>query len=174
MVRFHHERWDGNGYPDGLKQDQIPIGARILAIADCYDALTTDRPYRAPMEKTELLDFFRKESGKAYDPAVVDALLNNIDRIDEVGKTAAAGALDIWGIREIQTEATTVLRPLQKVQPIVAYGKALAGDIGLQSHLFSACEFARANIQCLNTNDVFAFMGRKLDELVACDAADFF
>ena len=174
MVRFHHERWDGNGYPDGLKEEQIPIGARILALADCYDALTTDRPYRAPMEKGELLEFFRKESGKAYDPAVVDALMNNIDRIDEVGKTATAGALDIWGIREIQTEAATVLRPLQKVQPIVTYGKALAGDVALQSHLFSAFEFARANIQCLNTNDVFAFMGRKLEELVAYDAAVFF
>ena len=174
MVRFHHERWDGNGYPDGLKEEQIPIGARILALADCYDALTTDRPYRAPMEKGELLEFFRKESGKAYDPAVVDALMNNIDRIDEVGKTATAGALDIWGIREIQTEAATVLRPLQKVQPIVTYGKALAGDIALQSHLFSAFEFARANIQCLNTNDVFAFMGRKLEELVVYDAAVFF
>ena len=174
MVKFHHERWDGNGYPDGLKEDQIPIGARILALADCYDALTTDRPYRAPMEKGELLDFFRKESGKAYDPAVVEALLTNIDRIDKVGKTATAGALDIWGIREIQTEAATGLRPLQKVQPIVTYGKALAGDIALQSHLFSAFEFARANIQCLTTNDVFAFMGRKLEELVAYDAAVFF
>ena len=68
MVRFHHERWDGNGYPDGLKGEEIPIGARILALVDCYDALTTDRPYRAPMERGELIEFFRKESGKAYDP----------------------------------------------------------------------------------------------------------
>jgi diguanylate cyclase (GGDEF)-like protein/putative nucleotidyltransferase with HDIG domain len=174
MVRFHHERWDGNGYPDGLKGEDIPIGARILALVDCYDALTTDRPYRAPMERGELVEFFRKESGKAYDPAVVDALLNNIDRLEEVGKTATAGALDIWGIRELNAQDAKTLRPLQKVQPIVTYGKALTGDAALQANLFSAFEFARANIQCLNTNDVFAFMGRKLEELVEYDAAVFF
>jgi diguanylate cyclase (GGDEF)-like protein/putative nucleotidyltransferase with HDIG domain len=174
MVRFHHERWDGKGYPDGLREDQIPIGARILALVDCYDALTTDRPYRAPMEREELINFFRNERGKAYDPAIVDALLNNLHRIDEAGKNANAGALDIWGIREIAAEESTVLRPLQKVQPIVTYGKALSGDLALQSHLFSAFEFARANIQCLTANDVFAFMGRKLEELVRYDAAVFF
>ena len=174
MVRFHHERWDGNGYPDGLRAEQIPLEARILALTDCYDALTTDRPYRAPMERGELMDFFRNESGKAYDPAVVDALINNLERIEEAGKTATAGALDIWGIREIAKEEAAVLRPLQKVQPIVTYGKALAGDVTLQSHLFSAFEFARANIQCLTTSDVFAFMGRKLEELVTYDAAVFF
>jgi diguanylate cyclase (GGDEF)-like protein len=174
MVRFHHERWDGNGYPDGLRGDQIPIGARILSIVDCYDALTTDRPYRAPMQRGELIDFFRKESGKAYDPVVVDSLLNNLDRLEQVGKTATAGALDIWGIRELAEQEGTALRPLQKVQPIVTYGKALAGDAKLQAHLFSAFEFARANIQCLNRNDVFAFMGRKLEELVQYDAAVFF
>jgi diguanylate cyclase (GGDEF)-like protein len=174
MVRFHHERWDGKGYPDGLREEQIPIGARILALVDCYDALTTDRPYRAPMERTELMNFFRNEAGKAYDPAIVDALLNNLSRIEEAGKSANAGALDIWGIREIANEETTVLRPLQKVQPIVTYGKALAGDLAQQSHLFSAFEFARANIQCLSASDVFAFMGRKLEQLVAYDAAVFF
>jgi diguanylate cyclase (GGDEF)-like protein len=174
MVRFHHERWDGNGYPDGLKAEEIPIGARILALVDCYDALTTDRPYRAPMERGELVEFFRKESGKAYDPVVVDALLNNLERLEEVGKTATAGALDIWGIRELNAQEATTLRPLQKVQPIVTYGKALAGDAALQANLFSAFEFARANIQCLNPNDVFAFMGRKLEESVLYDAAVFF
>ena len=174
MVRFHHERWDGNGYPDGLRGEEIPIGARILALVDCYDALTTDRPYRAPMQRDELVSFFRNESGKAYDPKIVEALLNNMDRLEEVGKTATDGAPDIWGIREVKTEGTAVLRPLQKVQPIVTYGKALSGEVALQSHIFSAFEFARANIQCLNTNDVFAFMGRKLEELVTFDTAVFF
>jgi diguanylate cyclase (GGDEF)-like protein/putative nucleotidyltransferase with HDIG domain len=174
MVRFHHERWDGNGYPDGLRGEHIPLGARILALVDCYDALTTDRPYRAPMQREELLTFFRNESGKAYDPKIVDALLKNIERLEEVGKTATEGALDIWGIREVSTEAATVLRPLQKVQPIVSYGNALSGDVALQSQIFSAFEFARANIQCLTKPDVFAFMGRKLEGLVAYDAAVFY
>src|SRR4029453_12339907 len=89
-------------------------------------------------------------------------------------KTATAEYLDIWGIRELNAQEATTLRPLQKVQPIVTYGKALAGDAALQANLFSAFEFARANIQCPNPNDVFAFMGRKLEESVLYDAAVFF
>ena len=172
MVRSHHERWDGNGYPDGMRGEQIPINARILAIVDCYDALTTDRPYRSPMQRKELIDFFRSESGKAYDPALVDALIANMDHIDEMGK-AAVGAVDIWGTAE-NVEAGNSARPLQNVQPISTYGKALAGNTELQAHLFSAFEFARANIQCLTPKDVFAFMGRKLEELVSFDAAVFY
>jgi diguanylate cyclase (GGDEF)-like protein/putative nucleotidyltransferase with HDIG domain len=172
MVRSHHERWDGNGYPDGLRAEQIPVNARILSIADCYDALTTDRPYRSPMQRKELIDFFRGESGKAYDPALVDALITNMDHIDQMGKAAVKGA-DIWGMAE-NLEAGNSPRPLQKVQPINTYGKALTGNTELQAHLFSAFEFARANIQCLTPKDVFAFMGRKLEELAAFDAAVFY
>ena len=173
MVRSHHERWDGNGYPDGLIGEQVPINARILAIVDCYDALTTDRPYRSPMQRKELIEFFRNESGKAYDPTLIDALIKNMDHIDEMGKAAVKGAVDIWGIAE-NLEAGTSSRPLQKVQPINSYGKALSGNAELQAHLFSAFEFARANIQCLTPKDVFAFMGRKLEELVPFDAAVFY
>jgi diguanylate cyclase (GGDEF)-like protein/putative nucleotidyltransferase with HDIG domain len=173
MVRSHHERWDGNGYPDGLRGEQIPINARILAIVDCYDALTTDRPYRSPMQRKELVEFFRSESGKSYDPALVDALINNMDHIDETGKAAVKEAVDIWGTAE-NVEAGNSSRPLQKVQPINTYGKALTGNADLQAHLFSAFEFARANIQCLTPKDVFAFMGRKLEELVSFDAAVFY
>jgi len=173
MVRSHHERWDGNGYPDGLRAEQIPMNARILSIVDCYDALTTDRPYRSPMQRQELIEFFRSESGKAYDPALVDALVTNMDHIDEMGKAAVKEAVDIWGTAE-NVEAGNSPRPLQKVQPISTYGKALAGNTELQAHLFSAFEFARANIQCLTPKDVFAFMGRKLEELVAFDAAVFY
>lgn len=174
IIRSHHERWDGNGYPDGLCGEQIPSGARILAIVDCYDALTTDRPYRSPMQRKELVEFFHGESGKAYDPALVEVLLTNLDHIEEIGKSAAADAVDIWGMTENVPEAQNTMRPLQKVQPINTYGRALAGNTELQAHLFSAFEFARANIQCLTPKDVFAFMGRKLEELVAFDAAVFY
>ena len=173
MVRSHHERWDGNGYPDGLRGEQIPMNARILAIVDCYDALTTDRPYRSPMQRKELIEFFRGESDKAYDPALVGALIANMDHIDEMAKAAVKEVVDIWGTAE-NVEAGNSSRPLQNVQPISTYGKALAGNTELQAHLFSAFEFARANIQCLTPKDVFAFMGRKLGELVAFDAAVFY
>jgi len=72
IVRAHHENWDGTGYPNGLKGDEIPIGARILSVVDCYDALTSDRPYRAAMSDTEALEIIRARRGTMYDPSVVD------------------------------------------------------------------------------------------------------
>jgi putative two-component system response regulator len=68
----HHEKWDGTGYPRGLKGEQIPLSARIFAVADVWDALTSDRPYRPAWKKEEALDFIRVESGKHFDPQVVN------------------------------------------------------------------------------------------------------
>lgn len=72
IVRAHHENWDGSGYPRGLRGSDIPIGARILSIVDCYDALTSDRPYRAAMSDQQALGIIRARRGSMYDPAVVD------------------------------------------------------------------------------------------------------
>jgi putative nucleotidyltransferase with HDIG domain len=72
IVRAHHENWDGTGYPNGLKGLEIPIGARILSVVDCYDALTSDRPYRAAMSDEDALGIIRARRGSMYDPIVVD------------------------------------------------------------------------------------------------------
>ena len=73
-VRSHHEKWDGSGYPDGLKGEEIPIGARIIAAVDCLDALASDRQYRKAMPLDSAIEIVRKESGKAFDPRIVDVL----------------------------------------------------------------------------------------------------
>jgi putative nucleotidyltransferase with HDIG domain len=72
IVRAHHENWDGSGYPDGLRGEQIPIGARILSVVDCFDALTSDRPYRSAMTEAAALDVLIERRGTMYDPLVVD------------------------------------------------------------------------------------------------------
>ena len=74
IVRSHHERWDGKGYPDGLKGEQIPIGARILSAVDCFDALASDRPYRKAMPIAKALAIVREMSGTQFDPEVVAIL----------------------------------------------------------------------------------------------------
>jgi PAS domain S-box-containing protein/putative nucleotidyltransferase with HDIG domain len=74
----HHERWDGSGYPRGLHGEQIPISARIFAVIDVFDALTSDRPYRAALERSDVLEYIRKNSGTQFDPRVVDAFLKII------------------------------------------------------------------------------------------------
>jgi len=73
MARYHHERIDGGGYPDGLKGDQIPPGARIVTVADSFDAMTTDRPYRKKLPLEDVLIDFRANTGTQFDPAVVCA-----------------------------------------------------------------------------------------------------
>jgi len=69
---FHHEKWDGSGYPRGLKGEQIPIAARIFAVADVWDALTSDRPYRPAWTKEEAFEYIRAQSGRHFDPHVVE------------------------------------------------------------------------------------------------------
>ena len=75
IVRGHHERWDGKGYPDGLKGEQIPFLARILAVADAFSAMTTDRPYRKGMDWETALADIERQLGKQFDPAIADAFL---------------------------------------------------------------------------------------------------
>jgi putative nucleotidyltransferase with HDIG domain len=74
IVRFHHERWDGTGYPHGLKGEEIPLSARIFAVCDAYDAITSDRPYRKGRSYEEALREIVAQSGRQFDPSVVDAL----------------------------------------------------------------------------------------------------
>jgi diguanylate cyclase (GGDEF)-like protein/putative nucleotidyltransferase with HDIG domain len=68
MVRSHHERWDGQGYPDALAGEEIPLGARILCLADVYDALTTERSYKRPFSHLETMEIMRRQSGRQFDP----------------------------------------------------------------------------------------------------------
>jgi diguanylate cyclase (GGDEF)-like protein len=79
LVRAAHERWDGTGYPDGLSGEEIPLGARILFACDCYDAMTTDRPYRAALPAEEAKQELSRAAGTQLDPRVVDALLRVLD-----------------------------------------------------------------------------------------------
>jgi len=93
IVRHHHENWNGTGYPDGLHGEQIPIGARILSVVDCFDALTSDRPYRRAFSVEKAIEIIRERSGVMYDPNVVDALIANKHEIAahvEQGSAAAA------------------------------------------------------------------------------------
>ena len=75
IVRHHHENWDGTGYPDGLAGGGIPLGARVLAIIDCYDALTSHRPYRAALTRDRAVEMIEQRSGTMYDPSLVRAFL---------------------------------------------------------------------------------------------------
>src|SRR4029450_7942592 len=81
IVRHHHENWDGSGYPDGLTGAEIPLGARILSVVDCFDALASGRPYRRRMTEAEALTIIADRRGQMYDPVVVDAFMASHRRI---------------------------------------------------------------------------------------------
>ncbi len=74
IIKHHHEAYDGNGYPDGIAREEIPLGARILACADAFEAMTCKRPHRWSLPVTEALMEIRRNSGRAFDPRVVEAL----------------------------------------------------------------------------------------------------
>ena len=76
IVRYHHERWDGRGYPDGLAQESIPLGARIVAVADAFDAMTTTRPYNRAISIDEAAERLRAGAGIYWDPQVVAVFLD--------------------------------------------------------------------------------------------------
>lgn len=81
-VLSHHERWDGTGYPNGLKGEEIPIEARIISVADAYDAMTSKRSYRQELEKNEAMEEILKCSASQFDPFVVDVLVNQILKVE--------------------------------------------------------------------------------------------
>jgi len=83
-IQYHHERFDGTGYPDGLAGNQIPLGARIIAISDAYDSMTSDRPYRKPLSNGEAKNELLKCSGKQFDPHLVSIFLNILKEMEEV------------------------------------------------------------------------------------------
>ena len=88
-MKYHHEKWEGGGYPDGLKGEQIPLQARIVAVADAFDAMTTTRPYQKAMEVSYVLERLREMSSKRFDGTVVEALARSHAKGDLVPTDAA-------------------------------------------------------------------------------------
>ncbi len=133
IVRHHHENWDGRGYPDGLKGQEIPLGARILSVVDCYDALTSDRPYRPRMTRQQAEQILLDRRGKMYDPWVVDGFLRILDRLEAIdeaegrnqpahnrpGAAAASPALDVISAATAEErEFAELRRELPKAQTL--------------------------------------------------------
>jgi putative two-component system response regulator len=93
IARHHHERWDGTGYPDGLAGSAIPLSARLMAVADVYDALISRRPYKAPMSHADACAHIVGASGSHFDPQVVQALLATQDRLQAIAREWNDGSL---------------------------------------------------------------------------------
>lgn len=95
IVRSHHEKWDGSGYPDGLKDEDIPIGARILSAVDCLDALCTDRQYRRALPLDRAIGVVVQEAGRSFDPRVVEVLARRYQDLEKMARASASEPLKL-------------------------------------------------------------------------------
>ena len=176
IVRSHHEKWDGSGYPYGLREDEIPIGARILAAVDCLDALASDRQYRRALPLDEAMAKVAAESGTSFDPAVVQALKARYRELEQ----------------RAQAVRPNVRPPLSKDLKITRGGAPAAGfekeeQSGLGA-LAEACSPKRMDVQRadpdrsldipgdddLNFQETLAVMAVRLRNVVAFDAMALF
>src|SRR5262245_59200397 len=135
IVRHHHENWDGTGYPDRLRGEEIPIGARILSVVDCFDALTSDRPYRRRMSNADAIAILTERRGTMYDPKIVDTFVRAHQRIMPATEAVAHGvAKTLGGARAPQVESVDVASTspteaaTSEVLAVASLARAISGD----------------------------------------------
>jgi len=173
IVRYHHEKWDGSGYPKGLIGSQIPLVARIISVVDFYDATRCDRPYRKGMKREDSLALLQKMSGSSFDPKVVEVFTKHVTEFDKL--------IDAQDIQE-------------QVQPIKVDNSAARPDAGLasdvlgspddslgfrsiteaQREVFALHEIAQTIGSSLNMSDTVTLIANKLQAIVPFDTCVIF
>lgn len=142
IVRAHHEKWDGSGYPLGLKGAEIPIGARILSAVDYLDALASDRQYRRALPMREVMQKLAAESGKSFDPKVVDILLKRYQHLERLAISKASG--------DPNSPLSTGIKIDRGLEPAAGFENADAPDyVGRETTFLSSIAAARQEAQAL-------------------------
>jgi diguanylate cyclase (GGDEF)-like protein/putative nucleotidyltransferase with HDIG domain len=163
LILSHHERWDGKGYPQGLKGEEIPLGARILSVVDYFDALTSDRPYHKAMTHQAAVALLLQEAGRALDPNVVQMFISKVPEMAREAET-----LETAPARRLSLESTSDLgRPAVGFQPEAAKGSTVFEDIALaHREIYALYEIAQTMGTSLGVADTMALISSKLSNLV--------
>jgi putative nucleotidyltransferase with HDIG domain len=163
IVRHHHENWDGTGYPDGLRGTDIPIGARILSVVDCFDALTSDRPYRSRMTNEASIAILLERRGTMYDPAIVDTFVAAHARLMPAETPMHPAARAVGGARS--RERT----PAPSTAPAV-----VATDSNVSEEVLGVSSLARALGGEANLADAGALSWMMLKQVLPCSSMGLF
>ena len=158
-VKHHHEAWDGTGYPNGLRGTDIPLGARILRVADAYDSLRADRPFRAAIARDEACEFLRSHSGKQFDPYIVSTFLRNIHNFEQEIDQLGIGYLTGENVSVSNTPASSDAREETYVQQIIRANR----------EVYTLYELAREFSSRVNVDETLSLLSRKIREFVPYD-----
>jgi diguanylate cyclase (GGDEF)-like protein/putative nucleotidyltransferase with HDIG domain len=171
LILSHHERWDGKGYPQGLRGDEIPLGARILTVVDYFDALTSDRPYHKAMTHEAALLLLQQEAGRALDPTVVELFIEHLPSM-----TIEAESLEGAPTRRLTLEPTSDLGgPAAGLLPEAAKPNTVFDDIALaHREIYALYEIAQTMGTSLGVSDTMALIASKLTNLVPFSACALF
>jgi diguanylate cyclase (GGDEF)-like protein/putative nucleotidyltransferase with HDIG domain len=170
IVRYHHEKWDGSGYPKGLKGEGIPLIARIISVVDFYDATRCDRPYRKGMKREESLALLRSMVGSAFDPRVVEMFTKHVEEFDRL--------IDSQDIQE-QVSSTPIADTETRTKPDAGLAPDILGVFEetsgfrsiseAQREVFALHEIAQTIGSSLNLSDTVTLVANKLKAIVPFD-----
>ena len=166
LIRSHHERWDGTGYPSGLRSDKIPVGARILAVVDCFDALTSERPYRRAMSPYGALEVLREQAGKAFDPAIVTQFSELLPRLSPPSNDESA--------RKSRRAADGANGQHSVVVPPLVSTDAFAEIASANKESYTLYEIAQAMGRSMSLAETMTLVSSKLSALVPFSSCTLF
>jgi diguanylate cyclase (GGDEF)-like protein len=166
-VRYHHERWDGTGYPDGLKGEEIPIGSRILAIADAFDAIRSTRPYKSAFGIDDSIELLRAQAGSNYDARLIGLFISHIDELEAAADEAAKNISEL-----------SFRKYFESIDSAAASSDTFPSDQApsakASEELVGLLEFCSGVGRSLGLADVLPIVGRRLKQIVPYDACAFF
>jgi diguanylate cyclase (GGDEF)-like protein/putative nucleotidyltransferase with HDIG domain len=169
LILSHHERWDGKGYPAGLKGDEIPLGARILSVVDYFDALMAERPYHKAMKFDAAIGLLQQEAGKGLDPAVVAKFIELLPTLQQVAATVEQTVR-----RPVEDEVPQTGEPATGLTPDPG-NKNVFDDIAhAHREIYALYEIAQALGTSLGIADTMALISAKLSNLVPFSCAALF
>ena len=166
IVRHHHERWGGKGYPDSLKQEEIPITARIMSVIDCFDSVREVRPFRRGMSRADAIELLRGDSGRQFDPRIVELFIEHLPRFEtEIAARGLANQIDI------STPGTPIAPPEEQVAQARENTSSAAYDQIRNAHreVYALYEIARTFGSSLEVKNTLSVLVDKVGQIVPFD-----